>query len=385
MGGFYNVWDYRDAAKRRMPRAFFEFLDRGTEDEAALAANRSALTDVKLRQTILQDVRSVDTTTELFGRKLSLPIATAPTGVADIIAYRGELSVAAAAGKAGIPYTLATSSTTPMEDVVKAATSGCWLQMYVWEDRAASYEIADRAERAGMEALVVTVDAPVLANREYNSRNGFIYPIKARPRLVADILTHPLWSLQTLGRYWATGGLPRYANYPKDLSGKVTGAVPRRANSASVTWDDIARFRERWKGKLILKGILEPSDAVRAAALGVDAISVSNHGGRMFDAAPSGIEALPDIVRAVPASLAVLYDGGVRRGLDVMRALAFGAKAVMVGRATLYGVAVSGEAGASHVIEILASELSRSMALAGKTSIAQIGPECLWPPKELAR
>src|SRR5690606_7267951 len=165
MGGLYNVWDYREAAKRRMPRAFFEFLDRGTEDEHAMRANRAALEAVKLRQRILQDVRQIDTSTELFGRKLPLPLATAPTGVADIIAYRGELAVARAAGKAGIPYTLATSSTTPMEAVVEAATAGCWLQMYVWEDRAASYEIADRAASAGMEALVITVDAPVLANR----------------------------------------------------------------------------------------------------------------------------------------------------------------------------------------------------------------------------
>lgn len=385
MGGLYNVWDYRDAAKRRMPRAFFEFLDRGTEDEAALRANRTALEAVQLRQTILQDVREIDTSTELFGRKLPLPLATAPTGVADIIAYRGELAVARAAGKAGIPYTLATSSTTPMEQVVEAATAGCWLQMYVWEDREASYEIAARAERAGMEALVITVDAPVLANREYNSRNGFIYPIKPRPRLVADILSHPVWSAQTLGRYWATGGLPRYANYPKDMGGKVTGKVSRRANSASVTWDDIARFRDFWKGKLILKGILEPADALRAAEIGADAISVSNHGGRMFDAAPSGLELLPDIARAVSSSMAVLYDGGIRRGLDIMRALALGARAVMVGRATLYGVAVAGENGASHVIDILTEELRRGMALGGLKSIEEIDADCLWPPREVTR
>ena len=385
MGGLYNVWDYREAAKRRMPRAFFEFLDRGTEDGHAMRANRNALEAVKLRQRILQDVRQIDTSTELFGRKLPLPLATAPTGVADIIAYRGELAVARAAGKAGIPYTLATSSTTLMEAVVEAATAGCWLQMYVWEDREASYSVAARAQCAGMEALVITVDSPVLANREYNSRNGFIYPIKARPRLVADVLSHPVWSAQTLGRYWMTGGLPRYANYPDDMSGKVTRKVSRRANSASVTWDDIARFRDFWKGKLILKGILEPADAVRASKLGADAISVSNHGGRMFDAAPSGLEMLSEIVRAVPSSMTIFYDGGVRRGLDIMRALALGAHAVLIGRATLYGVAVKGEEGASHVIDILTEELRRGMGLAGLTSVSQICSDCLWPPREVAR
>jgi len=167
MGGLYNVWDYREAAKRRMPRAFFEFLDRGTEDEHAMRANRAALEAVKLRQRILQDVRQIDTSTELFGRKLPLPLATAPTGVADIIAYRGELAVARAAGKAGIPYTLATSSTTPMEAVVEAATAGCWLQMYVWDDRDASFEIAARAERAGMEALVITVAMNVVLSKDF--------------------------------------------------------------------------------------------------------------------------------------------------------------------------------------------------------------------------
>jgi L-lactate dehydrogenase (cytochrome)/(S)-mandelate dehydrogenase len=379
MSQLQNVWDYRDAAKRKMPRAFFEFLDRGSEDETALAANRTALEAVRLRQTILQDVRVVDTSTEIFGRRIPLPLATAPTGVADVMAFRGELAVAAAAGKAGIPYTLATSSTTPMEKVVDVATAGCWLQMYVWDEREASYEIADRAERAGVEALMITVDSPVLANREYNTRNGFVYPIKPRPRLVADILAHPRWFYGTLVKYWMNGGLPAYANYPAGIGGKVTGKVSRRAQSASITWDDIARFRDRWKGRLILKGILDPADAERAARIGADAISVSNHGGRMFDAAPSGLDALPAIAATAPREMAVLYDGGIRRGLDILRALAMGARAVMVGRATLYGVAVGGEQGAAHVIEILRSELERGMALAGKTSVASIGRECIWP------
>lgn len=380
MSQLVNIWDYRDAAKRKMPRAFFEFLDRGSEEESALAANRTALEAIRLRQTILQDVRHVDTSTTLFGRRIPLPLATAPTGVADVMTYRGELAVAAAAGKAGIPYTLATSSTTPMEQVVAVATAGCWLQMYVWDDREASYQIVDRAERAGMEALMVTVDSPVLANREYNTRNGFVYPIRAQPRLVADILRHPRWFWGTLVKYWMNGGLPAYANYPEGMGGKVTGKVSRRAQSASITWDDIGRLRDRWKGKLILKGILEPADARRAAQIGADGISVSNHGGRMFDAAPSGLDALPAIVAAVPGDMTVLYDGGVRRGLDILRALALGAHAVMVGRATLYGVAVAGERGAAHVIEILQTEMARAMALAGQTTVAGIGPDILWPP-----
>lgn len=379
MARYLNIRDYRDAARRTLPRAFFEFLDRGTEDETAMAANRAALSAVRLRPAILTDVTTVDTTARMLGRQTSLPVAIAPTGVAGMMAYRGELAVARAAGRAGIPFTLATSSTSTIEDIANAATSGFWLQLYVWDDREASFSVVDRAARAGAEALLITVDTPVMANREYNDRNGFGYPIRPRPRLVAYFLMHPRWFSGVLLKYWATGGLPHFVNYPESMGSKLTRAPSRRANSANVTWDDVARFRERWKGRLVLKGVLNADDAVRAAGIGVDAVVVSNHGGRMFDAAPAAVAALPDIVAAAPPEMEVLFDGGIRRGADIVRALALGASGVLIGRAPLYGVAAEGEAGVSGVIELLRSELARSMALCGRTSVDAIDSNCIWP------
>lgn len=378
MTRYLNINDIREAARRRLPRAFFDFLDRGTEDEVAMAANRAALSALRLKPAILADVSRIDTSASILGRKSPLPFAIAPTGSAGMLAWRGELSVARAAGRAGIPYTLATSSTSTIEEIAAVATGGMWLQLYVWDDREASFAVVDRAARAGAEALLITVDTPVMANREYNDRNGFSFPVKPRPRLVADILSHPRWFAGVLARYWMTGGLPRYANYPREMTGPVTRGPARRANSATVTWDDIGRFRDRWKGKLVLKGVLDPADALRAVGIGADGVVVSNHGGRMFDAAPPSIEALPGVVAAAGDRLDVLFDGGIRRGTDIMRALALGARAVLIGRAPLYGVAAAGEAGVDRVIEILADELERSMALAGTTSIEAITRDCIW-------
>lgn len=379
MARYHNVWDYRDAARRRLPKAFFEFLDRGTEDEVAMAGNRDAFAACKLRPAILTDVSRIDTSATLLGRATAMPLAIAPTGVAGMMAYRGELAVARAAGRAGIPYTLATSSTSKMEDVAKAASSGFWLQLYVWDDREASFSVVERARAAGAEALLITVDTPVMANREYNDRNGFGYPIRPRPRLVWDFLTHPRWFSSVMVAYWASGGLPHYVNYPATIGTRLTKAPSRRANSANVTWDDVARFRDRWQGKLVLKGVLNPEDAARAAGLGVDAVVVSNHGGRMFDAAPSSLSALPAVVAAAGDRMEILFDGGIRRGTDIVRALALGARGVLIGRATLYGVAAEGEEGAHGVIEILRREFERAMALTGCASVADIDGDCIWP------
>ena len=374
-----NVWDARDAARRRLPRAFFEFLDRGTEDETVMASNRAALDATRLCPGILTDVRTVDTGADIFGRRAAFPAAIAPTGSAGLLAFRGELMVARAAGRAGIPYTLATSSTSTIEDIAAAATAGFWLQLYVWEDREASLAVARRAADAGAEALLVTVDTPVMANREYNDRNGFASPIRPHPRLAFDILSHPRWSLDVLGAYWRTGGMPRFVNYPPEASGPVTAARPRRANAADVTWDDVALFRDRWPGRLVLKGLLRPEDAARAVTLGVDGVVVSNHGGRMFDPAPASLDALPGIVDAIGGSATVLFDGGIRRGSDILRARALGADAVLLGRAPLYGVAAAGEAGVDRVLALLREETERCLSLLGRTTAAAVDRTCLWP------
>ena len=373
-----NIADLREIARRRVARAFFEFMDRGTEDETQLTRNRAALDAVTLKPTVLTDVREINTATDLLGRAVPLPLAVAPTGVANMMHYQGELALARAAARAGIPFTLATSSTTAIEDIAAAATSGFWLQLYVWEDREATWSVVERARDAGAEALVVTVDTPVMANREYNDRNGFSFPVRPDPVLIADMLAHPRWLCPVMGRYWLTGGTPRFVNYPQRIGGKVTKGTSRMANSASVTWDDIARFRDRWDGRLILKGVLTPETAEKAGAIGADAVEVSNHGGRMFDPGPAAIEALGPVVRAAPDSLSVLFDSGIRRGADILRALALGADGVLVGRATLYGLAAAGEEGALKALDILAEELRRCMALCGMRTIDEIGLDCLW-------
>ncbi len=367
-----NIHDLRAQAKSRLPRAIFEFVDRGSEDELLLAHNIDALARIRIVPRTLRNVSICDQSVEVFGRTLRSPLIIAPTGIADLVAWRGELALARAAAAAGIPFTLATSSTTCMEDIAQVATAGYWQQLYLWERRDLSWQVVDRALAAGAEALVLTVDTPVWPNREFNRRNGMSNPIRPSFRLALDVLRHPRWSSSVFARYLAAGGLPQFANYPRELGGRVSGSVNRQTNSASVCWADVGELRKRWPGKLLLKGILHADDAREAARHGVDGVIVSNHGARNFDASPASIEVLPEIVDAVGARMTILFDSGIRRGSDVLKALALGAKAVLIGRPTLYGAAVGGEAGAARALAILRAEISTSMAMAGLTSLRDI-------------
>ncbi len=368
----YNIQDLRGQAKRKLPRAIWEFVERGTEDERQLTHNIDALARVKLVPRMLRDVSKRDQSRTLFGRTMPLPLVIAPTGVADLVSHRGESALAKAAATTGIPFSLATSSTTSIEEIAACATAGFWMQMYLWERRDLSWAVVDRALAAGAETLVVTVDMPVFPNREFNLRNGMSNPIKPNPTLALDFMAHPRWLLSVLGRYMLAGGLPRFANYPAEIGSKVTGKVSRQSNSASVNWADIAELRKRWPKNLVVKGLLHPDDAKQAAALGVDGVVVSNHGGRNFDASPASIDVLGDIVDAVGGQVAVLFDGGVRRGSDILKALAIGADAVLIGRATLYGLGAGGQAGAAKALAILANELDVAMAMLGLTALSDI-------------
>ena len=374
----YNIADLRLAAKSRLPRAIFEFIDRGSEDEVQLRHNRAALDAVKLHPRNLRNVTVRDQRIELFGRTLASPMIIAPTGIADLSCYRGESAIAAAAASAGIPFTLATSSTTSMETISQIATAGFWVQMYMWEKRELSWQLAERAALAGAEALVLTVDTPVLPNREFNKRNGMSNPIRPNARLAVDFALHPRWSLSVLARYFLTGGLPDFANYPAEIGSKITGKVSRQAQSASVSWAEVAELRRRWPGKLLIKGLMHPDDARAAVEHGADGIIVSNHGGRNFDAGPAAIEVLPAMVDAVNGQAVVLFDSGVRRGSDAIKAMALGAKAVLIGRPTLYGAAAGGQAGAAKALEILSSEIEFAMAMLGISSLDQLGRDCLY-------
>lgn len=373
----HNIFDLRDMAKKRLPKWLFEFVDRGTEEEVALRNNREAFERVKLIPRSLVDVSGRSLETTVFGKTHKMPIGIAPTGAAGMMWYRGELELARAAKAAGIPYSLATGSITSMEQVAAEVGGTLWMQLYMWADRRLSHQVVKRAAASGFEALLVTVDGVVAGNREYNKRNGFSVPFKYNSRNTIDVLSHPRWMLGVLGRYIANGGMPTRANFPDELRGKITTAYggDKNTRSDSLSWDDLKALRDIWPGKLLVKGLLHPDDAERSLEYGADGIIVSNHGGRNCDAAPSPIEVLPDIAKAVGHRTTIILDSGVRRGSDVVKALALGAQMVLIGRSTLYGTAAAGEAGAARALEIYRGEVSRSMAQIMCNKISEIGPQ----------
>ena len=372
-----NIFDLRDMAKRRLPKWLFEFVDRGTEDEVALRNNREAFERIKLRPRMLVDVsgRKLDTT--IYGKEHKMPIGIAPTGSAGMMWYRGELELARAAKAAGIPFSLATGSITSMEKVAGEVGGTLWMQLYMWADRKLSHQVVRRALAAGFEALLVTVDGAVAGNREYNRRNGYSVPFKYNSRNTIDVLTHPGWMINVLGRYIANGGMPTRENFPDELRGKITTGYggTKETRSDSLNWDDLKALRDIWPGKLLVKGLLHPDDALKSLEHGADGIIVSNHGGRNCDAAPSPLEVLPEIVKAVGDRTTIIFDSGVRRGSDVVKALALGAKMVLIGRSTLYGTAAGGEAGATRALDIYRGEISRGMANISCNRVSEIGPQ----------
>jgi isopentenyl diphosphate isomerase/L-lactate dehydrogenase-like FMN-dependent dehydrogenase len=375
----YNIFDLRDIALRRVPRGLFEFMDRGTEDEVSLRNNRAVFERLRFTPRTMVDVSKRTQDTTLFGVTHKMPLVIAPTGTAGLMWFEGELALARAARAAEIPFTLATGSMTAMERVADEAGGELWFQLYMWPDRSLSHELVQRAKAAGYKALVVTVDGVSAGNREYNIRNGFTIPFTFSTRNVIDMVSHPRWLFGTMMRYLLTTGMPMYANYPAAAKAKMTRGPMGRSSlrTDSISWDDLDALRKIWPHKLIVKGILNPQDAATAVDHGADGIDVSNHGGRNLDGIISPIEVLPQIVDAVGKRATVFMDSGIRRGSDVVKALALGANAVMVGRSTLYGVAAGGELGASRALEIYRDEIHRNMALLGCSTIDELGPQHL--------
>ena len=375
----YNIFDLRDLALKRVPKGLFEFMDRGTEDEVSLRNNRAVFDGLRFRTRTFVDVSKRNQDTTIFGVRHEMPLVIAPTGTAGLMWYEGELALARAAKAAGIPFALATGSMTAMERVADEAGGELWFQLYLWPDRSFSHELVERAKAAGYKALIVTVDGVSAGNREYNIRNGFTIPFTFSTRNVVDMVTHPRWLLSVMLRYLATSGMPMYANYPAAAKAKLTAGPMGRSSlrADSISWGDLDALRKIWPHKLIVKGLLDPRDAATAVDHGADGIAVSNHGGRNLDGIVSPIEVLPEIVDAVGTRATVFVDSGFRRGSDVVKALALGAHAVMVGRATLYGVAAGGEHGAARALEIFREEISRVLALLGCCGIADLGPQYL--------
>ena len=376
----YNIADLREVARKRLPKGVFQYLDLGTEDLVALRNNRYFLDQMKLLNKVLVDVSAIDTSVEIFGKKTSLPMAVAPTGIAGLTWYEGELELAKAAAKAGVPFTLATGSNTAMEKIAGEAGGRNWFQLYMWREKELSYEVVRRAHRAGFEALIWTVDIGLGANREHNKRNGFNTPYKFNMKSVVDMLLHPEWMATVMGRYMTTTGMPKHANYPPQFQQSITGKVSetKALRADQVSFDDVNRLRDIWPGKLIIKGIMRPDDAEKCVERGADGIVVSNHGGRNMDSAPSTLDVLPGIVKAVGDKTTVIVDSGVRRGSDLVKCLALGAKIALTGRATLYGVGAGGQAGAGKALAILKDELRRTMSYVGCAKTGEINGDAIW-------
>jgi L-lactate dehydrogenase (cytochrome) len=372
-----SVADYRAAAKRRLPRVLFDYIDGGSYAEATLAANVADLRALKLRQRVLRDVSRLSTATSLFGQPLSMPVVLAPVGLAGMYARRGEAQAARAAKAAGVPFTLSTVGVCTAAEVAAAAAPP-WFQLYMIRDRGFMAAVLAQTEALGCPVLVFTVDLPVPGARYRDVRNGMVATTAAqRASQVLDGLAHPawLWDVQINGGPHVLGTV---ADAAKDLKRLVEFWTWIGRNfDPSVTWDDLAWVRGHWKGPILLKGVLDVADARLAADLGVEGIVVSNHGGRQLDGAPSSIEALPAIAQAVGERVSVLMDGGVRSGLDVLKALAAGARACLIGRAWAWSLGARGEAGVAHMLQILRQELRVAMALTGCVDVNSASAELL--------
>ena len=373
----YSIEDLRRAARRRLPRAVFDFFDGGAEDELTLRDNEAAYKRVRLVPRVLTDVSAIDTSTTLLGQRAELPLAIAPTGAVGFGWRGGDVAIARAAVAAGIPYTLSSAATASIEQVARAAPGRLWFQAYILRNKPFLQGLIERARAADYEALVITVDLPVGGKRERDFRNDFSVPFRFTPRNLLDFARHPGW-LTDIIRY----GMPVMENMV-GLDAQATHATAiassvGRSYDPSFNWDSLQKIRDSWPRKLIVKGIVGPDDAVRVATMGCDAVVVSNHGGRQLDGAVATFDALPGVVQAIQRRIPVLLDGGVRRGSDIFKALAMGADGVMLGRATLYGAAAAGEPGARRALAILKDELIRTMQLCGTRSVMEVNSSFLF-------
>ncbi len=378
-----SISDYRELARRRLPAFLFEYVDGGSFDETTLRRNREDLSGIELRQRVLRDVSRIDLSTDLFGARAALPVALAPIGLAGMLARRGEVQAARAANSRGVPFTLSTVSACSLEEVVRGAPEPFWFQLYMIRDRGFMRELLRRARDARCSALVFTVDMPVPGSRYRDYRSGLAGasgPAGAARRF-AQAVWRPSWA-------WDVGllGGPHKLGNVAPVLGRKSGLEDffrwmRNNFDPSVTWRDLEWVRDEWTGPLILKGVLDADDARDAVRAGANGIVVSNHGGRQLDGVPSTTRALPAIADAVCGEAMIMADGGVRSGLDVVRMLALGARCVLLGRAWAYALGARGQAGVSHVLDLLEAEMRVAMALTGATTIAEITRDILAPAR----
>jgi L-lactate dehydrogenase (cytochrome) len=368
--------DLRALARRNVPRAFFDYAEAGSYAQETLRANRADLQRVQLRQRVMIDVSGRDTATTVVGEKLALPLVLGPVAMTGLEHGNGEILACRAAHAAGIQFTMSTLSICSIEDVAAAVGKPFWFQLYVMKDRGFVRSLIERAAAAKCSALVLTVDLQVLGQRHCDVKNGLSVPPSLKLKNLINMASKPRWVLGVLaGKRWNFGNLQGHV---KGIDGVASLAQWVGGQfDQTLNWKDVEWIRDIWPGKLIIKGILDPDDAKLAAKTGASALVVSNHGGRQLDGAPSSISMLPRVVEAVGSDIDVLFDGGIRSGQDILRALALGAKGCLIGRAYIYGLGAGGEAGVAKAIDILRKELDVSMALTGVTRIGDIGPQIL--------
>ena len=376
------IEDLRALARRRVPKAFFDYADGGSYTESTLRANRADLEAIRLRQRVMVDVSKRSLETSILGETAAAPIILAPVGLTGMQHGDGEILAAQAAEAAGIPYTLSTMSICSIEDVAAATAKPFWFQLYVIRDRGFTKDILARAQAAKCSALVLTVDLQVLGQRHRDLKNGMTVPPEIRLNNIIDMATKPAWALSILrGKRKTFGNLAGHVKGMDDVT-----SLAEWTNSQfdpALNWNDVAWIKSHWPGKLIIKGILDVEDARIVADLGADALVVSNHGGRQLDGASSSISALPKIADAVGSQVEIMMDGGIRTGADIMRALALGARSCMIGRAYAWGLGAGGKAGVAKTIDILKKELDITMALTGVSRTADIGPQVLVNPQAM--
>ena len=377
-----SVDDYRRLAESRLPRQLFDYIDGGSVDERALMLNQQDFARFQLRQRVLRDVSAVDTSTTIAGTRASMPVVMAPVGLAGLMRRRGEVQAARAAEAAGVPFCLSTVGLCSLEEVRAATRAPFWFQLYMMRDRGYVTELLQRARAVGVETLVFTVDLAVVGARYRDTRNGMGggLPALARARSALNFAAHPRWLMDVAlgGRPLVFGNLASYVASAKNVQ-QFRSWIDSQFDP-SVTWRDIDWLRQQWPGQLIIKGILEPEDAIAAASAGAQGVVVSNHGGRQLDAAPSAITALPRIAQAVRDRIAVMMDGGVRNGQDVVKALALGAHSVMIGRPWVFALAARGERGVRDILALMQKQMAVTLALTATTRVHDVSGDLLLPP-----
>jgi L-lactate dehydrogenase (cytochrome) len=376
MKAFPSIEDLREHARRNVPKMFFDYAEAGSYNQETLRANRADMERIKLRQRVLVNVDQRSTATTILGEQVPVPLALGPIGLGGMMYGDGEILACRAAQAAGIPYTLSTMSINSIEDVATAVKKPFWFQLYVMRDRGFIKELVQRAAAAKCSALMLTVDLQVLGQRHCDMRNGMTVPPELKIKNLIDIATKPAWAFSVLmGRRHTFGNLAGHAKDTANINSLA--AWTAKQFDPTLSWKDVEWIKSIWPGKLILKGILDVDDAKIAVTTGADAISVSNHGGRQLDGAPSAISALPRVADAVGTEIEVMFDSGVRTGADMMRALALGARSCIVGRSYIYGLGAGGQAGVARAIEILQKELDVTMALCGVSKVSDINRDVL--------